>query len=59
MRRTAVAGKMTIRLQNIQDQIQAVVTDVDDVIQSDLIHALESARDAIDDVRRSLIGGGL
>jgi hypothetical protein len=52
-------SKTTIRLQNIQDQIQAVVTDVDDVIQSDLIHALESARDAIDDVRRSLIGGGL
>jgi hypothetical protein len=59
MRRTAVAGKMTIRLQNIQDQIQAVVTDVDDVIQSDLIHALESARDAIDDVRMSLLRGGL
>jgi hypothetical protein len=57
MRRTV--SKTTIRLQNIQDQIQAVVTDVDDVIQSDLIHALESARDAIDDVRRSLLQGGM
>ena len=50
---------LTTRLLEVQNKLTTIISDVDDLIQSDLIVALVMAQDNIKDVVESLLRGGL